>query len=210
MMLLAKDEELGKPRDKKLSTGFPIGSEIEKSFSRFWTQFIGYVRSDGELTGALFELQFAEAVSNQQGDYVIALNPQGAEFAALSNPVIDMQSFENSLSEEEKQFYLRHIEKFVSGEVFAFFLTLSLISDGTNRREDLDEQILRKADPEKWTRSLASTQRGGTISRLYELDLLEKVKSGNAVVYRVSEQGQLWLERIKRDDHHKEIIRSVN
>jgi len=122
----------------------------------------------------------------------VGLTEAGLEFARISNPVLDDSDLSSSLSEEEIEFYLEHIRARVPGEVYAFELILSLIAEGVNGREELNEQI-KKRVPLDWTDAVVNTQRAGAMARMYELGLIEKSREGLRVEYGVSERGIRWL-----------------
>ncbi len=194
--LLTQDAHFNKPRDKKLSTGFPIGAKKDSSLSRYWSQFIGYQKKDGSNTGALFDLVFADTLSADNESTRIGLTAAGLEFAEFINPVIDDNHFDNALSDDEIAFYLNHIQTYVPGEVSLFKAILRLIEKGINRRENLNESIKNFIQGSNWSNGLISTQRSGAISRMYELGLLKKEKSGLEVQYIISDPGTQFLESI--------------
>jgi len=190
---LAKNDAKYKRRwGERLSAGFPIGKDEESSLNRYASHFVGHERKrDGALFGALFDLKFgnAEVVGRALS---VGLTEAGLEFARISNPVLDDSDLSSSLSEEEIEFYLEHIRARVPGEVYAFELILSLIAEGVNGREELNEQI-KKRVPLDWTDAVVNTQRAGAMARMYELGLIEKSREGLRVEYGVSERGIRWL-----------------
>ena len=184
-----KDLELGKKRDEKLSTGFPVGKDASSSKDRYWTQFIGYEKSDGTRTGALFDLGLADLISSEDG-LKIGLTIAGNNFAELSNPVIDESEFKNSLSSIERKFYINHVRENCPGEWHFISLILKMINNGINNRELINNEISKIVESSGWSSGLVSTQRAGAISRMYELDLIRKERSGLEVSYRLTDFGK--------------------
>ena len=187
------DSILDKERDKKLSTGFPIGRKIENSLKRYWSQFVGYQKSDKTLTGALFDLALANLFTDEDGVLRIGLNSKGKKFSQLNNPILDNKDFSCSLSELEISFYLEHIKSNVPGEFSLFSNVLNLLINGIERREEMNVELARLIKGSGWSDSLISTQRAGAISRLFELGLVSKERIGLEVRYHITERGKTWL-----------------
>lgn len=184
-----KDLDLGKKRDERLSTGFPIGKDAESSKDRYWTQFIGYEKNDGTRTGALFELGFADLIN--KGDTLnIGLTPAGNSFARIVNPVIDKNEYINSLSVPERKFYLDHIQDKCPGEWFFIKLILDMINDGIDNRGLINDELEKIVEDSGWSSGLVSTQRSGVISRMYELKLIAKKRDGLEVKYLLTDFGK--------------------
>ncbi len=191
-MLLAKyDDENNRKRDERLSTGFPTGEEKSKTFARFSSQFIGYRRSDGIMAGALFVLKFAN-LKREKSKYKIGLTKSGLQFAKIKSSILDDDSKQKSLSNEEREFYLNHINKKVPGEANTFSVILDLINNGIKDRETINNK-LRESVPNTWSPELINTQRAGAMSRLYEIGLITKIKDSRFVEYDISEKGKEYL-----------------
>lgn len=191
--LLKVDEKLEKRRDERLSTGFPIGKDERSSRNRYWTQFIGYEKSDGEKTGAFFELAFADLVKID-GKNRIGLTQAGFELSQLTNPVIDNNDYSNSLSNDESSYYIKHTLSHCPGEGHLFRLILELLRDGKNKRIQLNNEIGDEVEGSGWSEGLISTQRSGAISRMYELGLIEKARKGLEVRYQITGKGHGFLD----------------
>lgn len=192
--MLRVDEQQDRKRDERFSIGFPIGEEKSKSFSRFCSQFIGFKRADEVLVGALFVLKFANLKVDNKRLY-LGITKSGLQFAKIRNPIFDENIFEKNLSEEEISFYLNHIIQKVPGEARTFYLILDLISKQVREGYDLTNKI-RDTVPSSWTDEFINTQRIGAISRLYELGLITKVKSGKFVAFDISEKGKEYYEKL--------------
>ena len=150
------------------------------------------MNQSGQLHGALFDLRLA-GIDEANKHPAIGLTEAGLEFAKLENPVIDKGDLSAALSDAEIDFYLHHIREHVPGEVYAFQLVLGLIVGGVTSPKALDEGI---AEHVKWSRrrGFVSTQRAGTVSRLFELKMIDKTRQGRRVTYEVTDRGQNWLE----------------
>jgi len=193
--LKVQDEKLEKARDEKLSTGFPISAKKEKSLDRYWSHFIGYQRGDGSLTGALFDLGFANVTEDPNCKIEIGLTESGIAFSKIENPVIDKDDFNRSLGDEEREFYINHIMKNVPGEVSLFALLLEIINRGVLRREPMNNELRKIVTSSEWSDGLVSTQRSGAISRMYEVGLITKKRIGLKVQYLSTDMGNSFLRR---------------
>lgn len=191
LYILSKDKKNKKERGEKLSTAFPIGENPDKAFSRFASHFIGEQRRDLRLSGALANLKLV----NIEGDYgkeYIGITEKGLEFSCIENPVIDHKKFEKSLSSEEINFYLEHIRNYVPGEDKAFRAILGFVNTGINTREGINNE-LAKTIANNWSEKIINTQRAGVTSRIFELGLLAKEKTGITVKYLITDKGKSFL-----------------
>lgn len=187
-----KDRELAKSRGEGLAAAFPTGEDADKANERFRNLFLGALRSDGKPSGALPQLKFISLVKD--GDAIgVGLTRSGLQFAELESPVLDRGDFSSALSDEEAAYYLGHILGAVPGEVQAFKIILSAISTGKTRREDLNAAIANLY--KDWSEPLVNTQRTGAMSRMFELGLISKVKTGVAVNYGLTARGEEFLAR---------------
>ena len=186
-------------RDERISAGLPHNGR-PKSKIRYKAHFLGYVRRDGKLDGAMPFLRFVNLESDGKGGVIIALAEPGLEFAQLENPVIDNHSFENSFTEQEVSFYLEHIVRNVKGESNAMKWLLSKLANGIARREAINAE-LKKEFGQTWKLSdaVTNTQRAGLMSRMFELGLIEKKKRGIEVFFSVSDRGKIFLRNIDRN-----------
>ena len=194
--LIIQDKRLDIPRDKKLSTGFPTGDNSEKSQDRYMSQFVGYRKSDGEKTGALFDLKFANLLETDNERIKIGLTSEGKSFSELNNPVIDNKNYSSSLSKQEIHYYLNHIKRNIPGEVSLLKLILTYISRGIVKRDDMNNTLKKFVEGSNWSEGLVSTQRSGAISRMYELGLIAKEKIGLEVRYQITSTGINFLKEI--------------
>jgi Arc/MetJ-type ribon-helix-helix transcriptional regulator len=185
------DEREGHAWGERLSTAFPISDKVDKALGRFGSQFVGYVRGDGEMSGALLELKLGN-VMGQDKDIRIGLTAAGWKFAQLTNPVLDERDYSRPLSEEEIDFYLDHIIRRVPWEATAFRLILSILDEGVTGREEVNSEIGKRLAV-GWSAAQANTERAGTMARMFQLRLLDRERDGIKVEYKVTERGMKWL-----------------
>jgi len=93
---------------------------------------------------------------------------------------------------------LNHIIQKVPGEAMTFYLILDLINKEVREGYDLNIKI-KNVVPSTWTDDFINTQRVGAISRLYELGLITKSKTGKFVDFDMSDRGREYLEKLKQD-----------
>jgi len=182
--LMAETLQITGKKDS-LWSGLP-SEDSDKSASRYKMQFLAYLRKDGIIEGGLGRLKFVNLKREENRKTHIGITEKGLEFCVLENPILDAGVYNSgSLSEEGRQFYLRHISSEVPGETRAFVDVLSLLKEGKNSQSSLNRE-LRKIWPKNWSGAVINTQRNGTVSRLAELSLMEKIKNGIEVEYRIS------------------------
>jgi len=189
------DEREGHAWGEKLSTAFPVSDKVERALGRFGSQFVGYVRGDGEISGALAELKLGNVI-RRDSDARIGLTQAGLKFAQLANPVLDERDYSRPLSEEEVDFYLDHTTRRVPWEAAAFKVILRIIGDGITGREEVNREI-RKRLAVKWSPAHVNTERAGTMARMFQLGLLDRERDGIKVEYRATERGMRWLSNSK-------------
>lgn len=195
-MIREYENKKGKKRDERISAGLPGGDEPFKSKTRYKTHFLGYMRKDGKLDGAMCGLKLINMHKDDRGRVLIGLTEAGVDFARLHNPSMDLHDLDHSLAKDEVEFYLEHVQKNVPGEFQALQWLLTTISEGTTAREEINRQLKEKMG-QIWKTSDAviSTQRAGLSSRASELGLIDTEKSGNGagVIYRLTDRGKTFL-----------------
>ncbi len=195
------EAEKGKKRDEKISAALPkapAGSASEfKSLTRYKEHFIGGMRRDDHLVGAMPFLRFAN-FKRDGSRSLIGMTEAGYRFAILENPVIDLRNYESSFGEQEIDFYLDHITKNVKGEFSAIKWLLNKIAGGISERTAINE-ILEKEYGKIWKvkPAVINTQRAGLMARMYELRLIEKKKEGITVKYSISQTGNIFLNKLQ-------------
>lgn len=182
---------------ERLSTAFPTSNKVDRALTRFGSQFVGYVRADGQMSGALLELKFGNVMGRNK-DVRIGLTQAGLKFAQLANPVLDERDYSRPLSEEEIDFYLDHITSRVPWEAGAFKVILRIISDGITGREEVNREISKRLAV-GWSAAQVNTERAGTMARMFQLGLLDRNRDGIRVEYRATERGMRWWRSATRE-----------
>ena len=189
------DAGLNRKRDKKLSTGFPVGEgwRKEKSKERFMCHFLFDKRKDGLLDGGLARLNFIKVYERDGEKLKVGITKKGYEFCKLFNPIFDdaaMVTVQDAptLSDDEKQFIISHLKENYPAE---FDGTVSLLQKIKNGADSPDK--LRNSFSDYFGSGVkngaVSTLVNGLMSRCYELSLIEKEKTGLYVTYRITEYG---------------------
>jgi hypothetical protein len=185
------DQETEADRDEALAFAFPRSDSrnSDKSRLRFANQFVASLTKQGLLTGLPAELKFVNCDESRVPK--LLLTDAGLHFALLGNPILDgpANQSKKKFSDEEVSFFVQHILMNVPAEQFAFRAVLSAITDGANTPDQLDEaleQFLPNRDVKPFTRAFLTTQRAGVISRLSDLGLVQRIREGIKVTYRVT------------------------
>jgi hypothetical protein len=191
------DENHGFIRDEALATAFPSDSaDINKSRLRYANQFIGSINKHGQLRGFPIDLKLVNYRGAKEPKLI--LTEPGWYFAKLHNPILDgAPGATDRLSEAEREFLLKHIRTNVPVEDFALGAVLAALSEGATAPEDLDHALAKylPARTEKpVSEAFLSTQRAGVISRMGDLGLVERIRDGLRVTYKVSERGNQYLQ----------------
>jgi len=191
------DEAENRGRDETFSTAFPgAGLSAEKGILRYANQFVVSTNSNDQLSGLLVSLKFINRVKGPRSP--IGLTEAGWTFAALGNPILDQSSapIQDRFSDEEKDFLLTHIANHVPAERFAYRSILEAIQTGSNSPDALDEALSKyrsKSDHGEPSSSFLSSQRSGAVSRMSDLGMIERCRSGVRVEYAVTEIGKKFL-----------------
>ena len=187
-------------RDEALATAFPTsGGSVAKSRTRFANQFVTSVNSKGQLSGLSIDLKLINWASGSNKR--LQLTEAGWQFALMKNPVLD-QAIEDTIqrfSNEESEFLLDHIARHVPAEDFAYSVVLQAIQDGANTPEALDEALNCYAPNDKdreLSNSFLASQRSGAVSRMTDLGLVERQRTGVRVRYVATLVGQRYLDEI--------------
>lgn len=185
------DEKKSRGRGEKISSGLPTGDNPEKSMERFKAHFIGKSDRNNNISGAPPNLLFVD-ISDEDVSR-IGITDAGLTFAELYNPLLDDgPDADDSLSAEEREFYMDHVRANLSAEYEAMTETARAISEGNNRPSSLSEHIAELN--EDWSQSQADTMRSGLVSRMYELGLIDRERVGQrGTAYNLTETGETLL-----------------
>jgi hypothetical protein len=191
--LLDLDRRAGATRGTEIAVGFP--EDTPKARERFVAQFVGSKRGKS-LSGALVEMGFANvgpplgwSLSSEVRDWIRFTDP-GWRFVMMENPVIDsLEGFVSGprFSDVEVSFLLNHFKQNVPGE-WAFLTEIAkLIDSGIDRPKTMQEEIVKSRG---WEDAKASIMRNGVLSRMQELELIDRTKEGREVTYHLTESGK--------------------
>jgi len=191
------DRRFAHHRDEALATAFPEGgAEGEKGRIRYQDQFVGHTVK-GEQGGLLVGLKLA-IIQTWKNRPIIFPTSAGWEFARLPNPIIDapMEQDTSRLSEAERTFLLSHIKEGVPVELFAYRAVLSLIAQGKDTPELVNQGLARYRAPTTKDEDLdfVATQKNGALGRMSDLGLVERERSGTRITYVLTEAGKKWLD----------------
>jgi Arc/MetJ-type ribon-helix-helix transcriptional regulator len=186
------DDKISRGRGEKLAAGFPTGEKTEKSLDRFESHFVGYSDRNGNLTGAPAALLFVDITASKPSE--IGITQAGLDFAEITNPVLDETiEADEPLSPGERKFYLKYVSDRLPSEVEAMVFTAQAIQSGDNRPTSLTERVA-ELDSD-WSQAQASTYRSGLVSRLYELNLVDRFQVGQrGIGYELTKRGNEFLQ----------------
>ncbi len=192
------DETHGFIRDEALATAFPSDSaDVNKSRLRYANQFVGSINKHGQLRGLPTDLKLVNSRGMKEPKLV--LTEPGWYYAKLQNPILDGASGSTQrLSAVEKEFLIKHVQTNVPVEDFAIRAVLTALLEGASTPEDLDRVLAKYSPPRSEkpvSRAFLSTQRAGVISRMGDLGLVDRVRDGLRVTYKVSNSGSQYLEQ---------------
>jgi hypothetical protein len=194
--LLDLDRRAGATRGTEIAVGYP--EDTPKARERFVAQFVGSKRGKS-LSGALVEMGFANvgapfgiSLSSEVRDWIRFTDP-GWRFVMMENPVIDsLEGFVSGskFSDVEVSFLLNHFKKNVPGEWVFLTEIAKLIDSGIDRPKTMQEEIIKSRG---WEDAKASIMRNGVLSRMQELELIDRTKEGREVTYHLTERGKEFL-----------------
>jgi hypothetical protein len=194
------DASSQRSRDDSFGVAFPSSdpANSDKSRLRYGSQFVGAISKEGRMTGLLIDLKLIN--HDRYKSPRIQLTEQGWRLAELPNPILDGPQREASdrFSPDESELLIAHIASSVPAEHFAYKATLSAITDGYDTPESLDA-ALKKYLPDRkdkpFTDAFLTTQRAGVISRMADLGLVARTRTGPNVTYVATARGKQFTER---------------
>ena len=175
--LKALDKKAQRKRWEGLSIGFPNSVKDIAAISRFKLQFVGYVTKQGVLHGMPVALRFMNIIRNVNGkDSQVGITQTGIDFAKLTNPVLDLNQKERTLSNEEIAFYIKHVRNAQPYEMKAFEAVIEAIENGQITYDSLKNQVslLEK----RWSGTIVNTMCTGILSRMRELGVIRMQREG--------------------------------
>lgn len=202
------DEGSSRSREDAFAAAFPTtAGNGARSRIRFANQFIGDLRQPKKTEAENREIKFNGLpaalhfiVCSDGKNPVLTLTRPGGEFAALANPILDSGAAtpDRKFSEAETEFLLAHVRRAVPEETSAYTSIIDGINEGANTPDKLDNYLCRTfrleiatlAETENQiTQTFLTTQRTGAISRMVDLGLAAREKTGLRVTYVVTRQG---------------------
>jgi len=178
------DRKTRRKRWEALSVALPNNHRDVGAVSRFKLQFVGYVTKQGVLHGMPVALRFMNIIRpSYDRQAVVGITEAGIEFAKRVNPVIDSNSIEGTLSNEEVAFYISHIRSNQPYEMNMIKAVIEAIENGQRTYDEIKDQV-SKLD-ENWSTSVLSTMCTGILSRMRELRLLEMQREGLRSHYKL-------------------------
>jgi len=187
IILKKKDEEQGRKYGNMLSAALPTGKSVLKAENRFMNHFVGYLTRAGRIEGAPGALKLLNISDDPKGVSKVGITKEGLLFASLENPVIDRNQFSATLGEDEREFYLRHIQENLEREKEAMFLVLKEIKEGASSPTELNSRV--SVLSRGWSEAMTNTIRAGIVSRLIELGLIDRQRDGIKVNYILTDYG---------------------
>ena len=199
-ILRSLDARSERHRDEAFAIAFPSSdpSNSDKSRLRYAGQFVGAMSRDGRMTGMLIDLKLVNHSPHKSPR--ILLTEPGWKFALLPNPLIDGPGRDSGckFSADEIEFLMDHIAAAVPVENFAFKTTLLAIESGDDTPDALDSALKRYMPERKekpFTDAFLTTQRAGVISRMADLGLVARNRTGSNVSYVATPRGKQFLEK---------------
>ncbi|MGO8703838.1 MAG: hypothetical protein ACLQVA_08470 [Candidatus Brocadiia bacterium] len=207
--LRALDQRHTRHRDDALATAFPTaGAEGEKGRVRYQYHFVGHT-ARGEQGGMLVALKFATVQVIKNKPHILPTSA-GWEFALIANPILDGDPTAETptLSAEEIAFLLRHIKEHVPVEFFACRVLLSLIDEGKVTPTAVTQCLARylvDGKTQATEEDFLSTQKNGVLGRLGDLRLVQRLRKGTSITYRLTSEGKAFLEENKLQEANVQI-----
>jgi hypothetical protein len=195
--LQSVDERNSLTRDEVLGAAFPAKRrDVDgKGRLRFANQFVGSVNKHGQLSGLLVDLKLINVIPGKEPR--VLLTEPGWQFAVRENPILDGGSDRPPrFSQEEILLLLEHIRLRVPAEDFALRTITKALLEGASSPEKLDaylKRFLPQREDKPFTDAFLTTQRAGAVSRMADLGLLQKERSGVRVTYVASDRAVRYL-----------------
>ncbi|MCD6460141.1 hypothetical protein J7L67_05690 [bacterium] len=186
-------------KENAVSTGFPSNAQgNEKSKIRYAKHFVGQIKPLNKISGLLFDLKLINIIDHKKS--LVALTQYGYRFANMDNPILDeTQDFpEQKFSEEEIDFLLAHIKYSIPVEYCAHITILGHIFNGANTPNSLDKALSSLVHPQllrKTSKSYWYSQRSGAVSRMTDLELIERERHGTKFFYKIKDRAMAILKK---------------
>jgi hypothetical protein len=189
--MIRKERDLGRKRGDMISTALPWKREEFKAKMRFKSHFVGHISGDKSIEGAPAALRFTN-ITKSNGTTSIGLTAAGLKFASLTNPVIDEEDYAASLSQDEREFLIDQIRTELPNETQLMKSVITAVANGSRTPTALNS-TLHDLKPELKDTELA-TLRSGLLSRMYELNLMQRTRNGLTITYDLTSNGRAFIE----------------
>jgi len=193
------DQQRDHKKEDLLATAFPE-PDSDKSKQRYANQFIASESRKGELNGMLIDWKLA-TVERKKGKTYLYPTSACSAFADLLSPLFDAKTLPEVItkfSEEELEWLLNHLTEHVHVESYAFAILLKGIQAGANDPTTLDQHLRQSgalANEKDTTNEFVYTQRTGALSRMVDLDLVQRIRNGVRISYAPTSRGEIWLKK---------------
>lgn len=177
------DENENHSGSERFTTGFPKYNNTN-SKTRFVEQFGAANSKKSRPSGGLIHLGFANI-----DDDVLIPTEMGLDFYRIPNNLFDVGDTDQAFTREETKFYCKYTLKFHEGERNAFNLIYKYVQKGYNSPKKLREKLDIHL-PTQWSMNQKVTQVNGAVSRMADLNLLERLKNGRRVKYSITKFGE--------------------
>jgi hypothetical protein len=189
-VIVRKERDLGRKRGDMISTALPWKREEFKAKMRFKSHFVGHISSDKWIEGAPAALRLTNMIRSN-GTVSIGLTAAGLRFASLTNPVIDEENYTASLSQDERAFLIDQIRTELPDETQLMKSVITAVANGSRTPTALNS-MLHELKPKLNDTELV-TLRSGLLSRMYELNLMQRTRNGLTMTYDVTPNGQAFI-----------------
>ena len=148
----------------------------------------------------LLALRFARVLADKQIER-IGLTESGKHFAIFENPVLDKHQASPIFTADEVEFLVKHVCEKLPQEARHMGIILDNLLNGGKGRNDLNsslEGFYRSFQPpgKTWTKEMINLMRAGAMSRMWELGMIEKTRSGLVVTYKATDLGESYRPKL--------------
>lgn len=186
LKLVKTEKKSGRKRGDRLFTGLPVKRSNEKSRSRYKSHFVGNLKKNG-IDGMPGTLRLIDIYKEADGKDYVQLTNYGKIFSELSNPILDHKKYDETLSEEERNYLIELIRNHLPDEFDEIVYLVELISQGNSTTKHLIEKISESSS--NLSKNQITTSLSGALNRLVDLKLVKRRYDGLSFIYEVTEEG---------------------
>lgn len=178
-------------REDALAAAFPSTRVSDNdSRVRFGNQFVGMMKQ-GELTGLPAALRLIACTDAKECR--ISLTKVGADFALLRNPLLDGDPAAAKFTQEEISLLIGHAIRHVPEETSAYAAIVAAIESGADNPDKMDAYLRKRfklPNERDIKQTFLTTQRTGALSRMSDLGMIGREKTGLRVKYVLTKVAQ--------------------